>query len=731
MHMKRTYLMLGALLILAFLLLAACAPSETPTPVTVKETVVVEITPEAVETAVEVPFFEEWESSGHADTEADAFRHWDEDDPPEIPTDCAKCHSEAGYHDFLGLDGSEAGVVDNPVPPNGGVTCVTCHNDVTLVKSFVVMPSGIELTGLGSEATCMECHQGRESKVSVDAAIEEAGVDDDSVSEDLGFRNVHFYPAAATKYGTEAKGGYEYDGKSYDAFFTHVEGYETCQDCHNTHTLEVKVTECTVCHTDVSTVEDVRNIRMVGSLTDFDGDGNIEEGITAEIEGLQAMLYQALQSYASEVAGAPVVYDSAAYPYFFNDTNEDGETGEDEANFGNRFAGWTPRLLRAAYNYQLSQKDPGAYAHGGKYIIQLLYDSIEDLNTAIASPVDLSTANRIDDGHFAGSEEAFRHWDEDEPPVVPGACSKCHTAAGLPLFASQVTLIPEPTVDEIAGVATAQEPSNGFLCSTCHTDAETYELYVFETVTFPSGAKLDTGDPDSNLCMNCHQGNSYSGAVDAAIEGIPADSVSEDLGFINIHFFAAGATLFGNESQGAYQYSGKTYAGRNVHVERFDTCVECHSTHQLEVKAEECGACHVGVSSVNDLAGIRIREDDIDGDGDTEEGIASEIEAMNETLYACMQDYAANTAGTPLVYSSSAYPYFFIDTNGDGVPDPDETNYGNQYNTWTPRLLQAAYNLQYASKDPGAYTHNPDYVIQVLYDSIQDICGSASGLTRP
>ena len=32
----------------------------------------------------------------------------------------------------------------------------------------------------------------------------------------------------------------------------------------------------------------------------------------------------------------PIAYDSHAYPYFFIDTNADGEAGEDEANFGNQ-----------------------------------------------------------------------------------------------------------------------------------------------------------------------------------------------------------------------------------------------------------------------------------------------------------------------------------------------------------------------------------------------------------
>jgi hypothetical protein len=33
--------------------------------------------------------------------------------------------------------------------------------------------------------------------------------------------------------------------------------------------------------------------------------------------------------------------------------------------------------MKAAYNYQYYQKDPGAFAHNAKYVMQVLYDSIE------------------------------------------------------------------------------------------------------------------------------------------------------------------------------------------------------------------------------------------------------------------------------------------------------------------------------------------------------------------
>lgn len=459
MFTKKRYLLVLGLLLVVFAL-AACegepvevtriveVPGETVEVEVPGETVEVEVT-RVVEMMMEpemavsvVPFEQEWANSPHNAADTEAFIHWDEDDPAEIPARCAKCHSTPGYLDFLGADGTEFGVVDNAAPLGTTVECQACHNTVTSSLTSVVFPSGIEVLGLGDESRCMQCHQGRSSKFTVDEGIVEAGLDPvadlDTVSEEVGFSNIHYYAAAATVYGTAVKGGYEYDGKSYDSKFDHVAGYDSCIDCHDPHTLEVKIDDCVQCHEGAASAEDLVNIRMVGSLVDYDGDGDMEEGIMFEIEGLQEMLYQAIQAYSADVSGAMVVYDSGSYPYFF-----------DEA--GERYGSWTPRLAQAAYNYQVSLKDPGEFAHGGKYIIQLLYDSIESLNEALASPVDLSAAHRIDHGHFAGSEEAFRHWDEDG--AVPGRCSKCHSAAGLPLFATQ-------------GVTINQPFSNGLNCAT-------------------------------------------------------------------------------------------------------------------------------------------------------------------------------------------------------------------------------------------------------------------------
>ena len=689
-------LILIVLLAAAFTL-AACQGSATDaTPVEVTRIVEVPAESDDMAPAVEIPFLDRWMNSGHADSTAEAFRHWDEEDPQEVPTSCAKCHSSTGYQDFIGADGSEAGVVDAAAGIDTVITCVTCHNDVTVQMTSVTMPSGIELTGLGDESRCMQCHQGRASKFDVDTAIETAGLTEspDEVSEDLGFINIHYYAATATKYGTMAKGGYEYDGKSYDGFFAHVEEFSTCIDCHDSHTLEVKVDQCAHCHDGVETAEDLYDVRMVSSAVDYDGDGDIDEGIYYEIAGLQDMLYAAMQAYSADVIGTGLIYDEHSYPYFFNDTNGDGAASEDEVAFANAYSSWTPRLVKAAYNYQVSLKDTGGFAHGGKYLIELLYDSIEDLNAGI----DLSGAHRIDHGHFAGSEEAFRHWDEEGE--VPASCSRCHSAEGLPLFVEQ-------------GVTINQEVSNGFQCTTCHNGEEFPNRYAVTSVTFPSGVTISSEEPqDQFLCMTCHQGRESGVSIENAVAGLPDDEPA-NLRFLNVHYFAAGATRYGTEVNGMYEYPGMEYDGVFTHVSPFDECTECHDAHELEVQVNACVTCHDDVEDVKD---INLNSRDYDGDGEVE-GIAYEVAGFKDALYAAMQDYSGTTTET-IVYNAARYPYFFNEA-------------GESYAGWTPALLKAAYNYQFVEKDPGAFAHNGHYVMQVLYDTIQDLGGDVSGMTRP
>jgi len=289
---------------------------------------------------------------------------------------------------------------------------------------------------------------------------------------------------------------------------------------------------------------------------------------------------------------------------------------------------------------------------------------------------------------------------------------------GLPFFLAE-------------GVHISQRPTNGLTCSTCHSDLTSFAIYEVPAVTFPRGAVIDSGNLSSNLCLNCHQGLSSIATVNAATVGLDLDTVSEDLEFINIHNLVAGATLYGTEVQGAYEYAEKEYAGRLTHVESFNTCTQCHDHHRQEVEVGECGACHAGVAGREDLVNIRMDLTDYDGDGDTAEGIAGEIATIRDALYEAIQAYASGVAGTRIVYEPGTSPYFFADSNGNGQLEPEEATASNGYAAWTPRLLRAAYNFHYSVKDPGAFAHNAEYVLQVLYDTLEDVGGDVSGLARP
>jgi len=317
---------------------------------------------------------EQWLASPHGDYGSLSFTYWN--DEGAVPVACAACHSQPGFIDYLGADGSTAGVVDHPAAINAPIGCASCHTSAAHALDAVTFPSGETVGGLGASAVCTVCHQGRQSGdrvMTVTAAIE-----DDAVSADLAFVNIHYGVAAAVMHGADVRGGHHYPGRTYSRRFMHVPSANTCVACHDAHTTEVATDGCLSCHRGV---DDIRAIRT--RHVDFDGDGDIVGGIHAEIMGLHAHLYRAIQAYAAEVVGTPIGYASGRFPYFFTDSDGDGVIGEGEALFPNRYQSWTPRLLRAAYNYQVVTKDPGGYTHNPTYMLQLLYDSLESLSARV------------------------------------------------------------------------------------------------------------------------------------------------------------------------------------------------------------------------------------------------------------------------------------------------------------------------------------------------------------
>ncbi len=762
-----------------------------------------------------------WLGSAHADLTAEPFAHWNDEVPALVPRDCSKCHSGLGYRDFLGAlanpnatppETSPSANLNDPAPAPGRgqvasgpwpvgtpVNCDTCHNGVTQSLSEITFPSGLTVTGLGDESRCMVCHQGRESTVSVEKQISNAYgaatdpiTSDDTVSSALSFINVHYFAAAGSLFGREAKVAYEYADPSlasepidpvtglsvrmpYDAKFAHVASKDVCFECHDQHSLKVRVTECATCHVNrngdpiVTTapmteteyraaIDNLHDVRMAGTINDFDGDGDAREGVYYELAGLRDTLYAAIRAYANtpktSAAGAavpatPVAYSPTTYPYFFLDPNDNGTVDAGETT---RYNAWTARLLRAAYDYQYAQKDPGTFAHNAKYLIEVLHDAIADVNAVQAVP-GFAQLIRNDSGHFDTSAEAYRRWDEDTDHLVDPSCARCHSVEGF-LFRAKYG------VDQTIPATL----SSGMTCESCHESGANFSpmngntparRYI-RTVKFPHPATatsqqiaaitITNGDDetaaedDSFTCMTCHQGRESTLTVNAAN---PSAETRFVLSFRNVHYLPAGATLYGSQAAGAYQYAGKMYSARSNHDPTYtDTatnprarCSYCHmqdGSHSFEVKlVTACVECHTNTQSVDEIRPAFRPEDNWDGDPMTKP--KEEIAVFAARLYAAIQAYCKDKTDTATpsasytAYNGAAYPYWFKDTNQNGLVDANETTAMR----FDSAALRAAFNYQYYQKEPGAWAHNNRYFAQILYDAIEALGGDLTNLTRP
>ena len=690
----------------------------------------------------------QWASSGHGDMTATPWRRFD---PGPVSTSCAQCHSAAGFLDFA-VDA----VVTEANPPSLGLECAACHTgspssyynptfgalepvqfpvDVAECEADLaecdLMGNPIpNLSLFGSSNMCLVCHQGRESGQDVQNRI-----DFDSGEGPYSFLNIHYYAAAATLFGTESNAGYEYDEEYIprDTFPSHPDDFSTCEGCHMTnaengenHTWIPDLATCQSCHGGNS----------------FQTLGGTPSQSYTNIQALQPELYAAIQAYADDVCivpadpsaepptperdCGPIVYDGAW-------CNDNGEP----CTRSNSYRDFDAKLLSAAYNYQVAEKDPNGFVHNGSYIQQILYDSIDDLggtpSVAVIGRGDLTldgsaiaTASKTQQwqisGHGDTGSEVFRHWDEDL--MVSASCTKCHNTNGFGEFA-------------MGQMTTSQLPLSAVGCTSCHNqfnlfaNAETRwdDLATnpaLEPVVFPSG-ETATFNNSSNICMACHQGRSSGDDVDDATSNGANDPLYDSYDFTDIHYYAAGATFFGGDVRGGYQYEGATYRGENpwgVHTQLNGAmglvdCVGCHMNaditqekkHTFLPKVADCSTCHPG-STFPTLANSPSNNFD-------------DIEVLTTELLAAIEAYA-DGGGLPKVspvqYDASAYPYWFK----AGVP----AIYPNRYLDFDFDMLTAAYNYQVALKDPAGYIHNGVYIKQILFDSI-DVMGGTPSITRP
>ena len=215
------------------------------------------------------------------------------------------------------------------------------------------------------------------------------------------------------------------------------------------------------------------------------------------------------------------------------------------------------------------------------------------------------------------------------------------------------------------------------------------------------------------------------------------------------HYDSGAATRFGsdagNGTNGMGIWYGQTaddYVGFDEHnptaagstPDEMSKCTFCHmgpdyshSFRPEEIFAAQCASCHTEVSGTNleeirkDDAGTAV---DYDGDTDLLEPIKDEIESFKDALVAEMAIYgsafyrdAGTHAGTHDVVYNESQDRWYVDEDDSG----DYTSGDTRWRKWDEHFSRALYNLAFLHDEPGYYAHNPKYVLQLLYDTIDNL----------
>jgi len=332
---------------------------------------------------------QDWATSGHGDTSGGP---WVANDFKTM-SGCVQCHSTTGFIAYSsGQLTSAWGVASDKTKEV--LSCKGCHSNVgtgALRTNLPIKPyagDGFLNPDLGAASNlCAKCHSGTQSGKSIKAQAA-AGAN----FANLPFISSHSSAAAGVLFKSI---GYEFGTRDYSNnwHFKHdrigvnhfkAYGFDTgsdgpCAGCHmsspNKHTFAplakdgsgavsaIVSTSCAGCHTGAAYLDAARMNARIGKY---------------------AVTLLALR----KVLEGKGIYYAEAAPYFFKSAND--------ASSGNAITNWgTADTMGAAFNFNLLQHEPGAYAHNMIYAKRLIYDSIDLLDNGVLDNSVTATLNNL------------------------------------------------------------------------------------------------------------------------------------------------------------------------------------------------------------------------------------------------------------------------------------------------------------------------------------------------
>lgn len=300
--------------------------------------------------------------------------------------------------------------------------------------------------------------------------------------------------------------------------------------------------------------------------------------------------------------------------------------------------------------------------------------------------------------------EVSRHASGQTIDRNTGSCRDCHISEGF--------------IEKVTGQSLGTDAANAIGCFTCHSPHENgdFRLRTMAAVMLGNGATFDR--EEGNLCASCHHGR-------RDVNTYVADGTKLSTHF-GPHHGPQSDMLIG---ENAYEYAGYNYEN-SWHTDGVaDACVKCHfdvgvtyalGGHTFWMESEDEGentaacnvsGCHINANEIDDFD--RLTTSDFDEDGDTNEGVQTEINDLLDELESALVD-----AGL-LEYDAEADAY--EPTDGLTVTTADSVG--------------AVFNWGFVHEDRSMGIHNTRYAAGLLISSINFLetgspTGAPSGTAR-
>ncbi|BCR04001.1 c-type cytochrome [Desulfuromonas versatilis] len=537
----------------------------------------------------------EYGHSGHGDVLGEGWMHYDWS--ASNRASCQRCHSTTGF--INNVTGSTTAVAPMEV-----LSCKGCHTELS--TGALRAPGAYTATysngatqqfpDVGASNLCVRCHGARESGDSIKLSTANFG--------NTGFINSHYLAAGSMIF---AGGGYEYEGQNYDVGLHQTigtgnmagtDGQGPCVVCHmGTDTAD---------HTwEVVTKDDVTGaVTAVNSNACAQCHGAIPP---ASLDAVKADLHAALDNLKTALQ-AKGIYFYPAHPYFFKDANGDGTFDPaTEATSANAIKDWTlggtmdgKDVMGAAFNYNLLEHDPGAYAHNKQYAFMLVADSIDYLADGVIDQYALVENDNlypaVPSSPLPGHAEPFAKKYESN------YCGTCHTGT-----LSEWTVSRHATGGPSSAIyrGTTDPAPNDYVdangnrivrsCASCHAP----NLEVRDDFT---GDLNDTtvSVPGAIGCTGCHgDGVSYQASVEGCgichfypeHHGMPAspNTIPEKVA-VSKHNITTEAGHTSTNCQRCHTLEG--YLGFAATGQDFDISSNGSFTGVTAINNVSCAACH-------------------------------------------------------------------------------------------------------------------------------------------